>query len=352
MPGSWLTAGTPSNLLPYFENQDNTLICPSLNYVSPAAVGTPALAGWTAYSNVPASESLTVSALQTQPSGTPPTGSVGGDTGANSFDFSYTTGNWVGATLSATGNQAINTVVIYNYNRSDCCANRLWRSYNMYVASDDGLNDIGSVTNWGAPVSSGNLNLPSLAGGGSAGVVVPINNANGATTINLTGVNGKYIKIQNTGTNSNGQLGAGYTYTDTVVGLGGIQIMTSAVAAGVRCDYALNSYLGVTRRVSNTSGTIMVAEWQQNGTTSLGVITANYYGNEVLGSFAANATDYLNVSARHPNMTPGGGQSPNGIANFGFVDGHVDTFQTSIATPGAQVTCDLYWTNNGLNRAD
>jgi len=352
VPGGWITSGASSNLLPYFENQANTLICPSLNYTAPV-VASSTLAGWTAYWNVAGGEGA-VSLLVSQPSGTPPNGSVGSDTGAGSVDFADTTGNWIGATLSATGNQTISSVVIYNYNRTDCCANRIWRSYNLYVAADDGLNDIGSVASWGAAVATGNLNIPAINGGGSAGVIVPINAANGATTIPLTGINGKYIKFQNTGTNSNGLLGGGYTYTDTAVGLGGIQIMTSPVsnAGNLRCDYALNSYLGVTRRVSNTSGTVMCAEWQQNGTTSLGNVTANYYANELLGSYAANATDYLNVSARHPNMTPGSGQSPNGIANYGFVDGHVDTFVTSVVTPGAQVTCDQFWTNNGSNRSD
>jgi len=133
--------------------------------------------------------------------------------------------------------------------------------------------------------------------------------------------------------------------------LSGILLYTGTNNAAT--NYGVNAYLGTTRRVSNTSGTICFLEYGQ------AVADMTLATN---GTYAAAATNFSNyptgVAARHPALpsTPTG-SNVTGLVNVGFVDGHVDTFNTTVIIPTAStasgyVAGDFYWNNYGTSRSD
>lgn len=134
-------------------------------------------------------------------------------------------------------------------------------------------------------------------------------------------------------------------------------VSTGGSSATQVTDYGINDYIGRTRRVSNTSGTVLFAEFLTNViNTSPDSLSANPYTYSASSPFGSS---YIYVQARHPATPPtppasgGNGGGPTGLMNVAFVDGHVDTLSTltlnATVTPGAG---DQYWNNYGANRSD
>ena len=139
-------------------------------------------------------------------------------------------------------------------------------------------------------------------------------------------------------------------------------------------DYGVNLFIGATRRISNTSGTIFAAEYSNPSINSApdgsggqsytaptvsagpvnGVSGQNYTYNTFGGAFATS------VACRHPALppVPGTGTGTTGLLNVAFVDGHVDVFTNTSLLPSSGPSGnfasigDALWNNGGLQRTD
>jgi prepilin-type processing-associated H-X9-DG protein len=130
----------------------------------------------------------------------------------------------------------------------------------------------------------------------------------------------------------------------------------AGVSIATPLHYAMNGYVSQTRRVSNTSGTILLIEWDTAGASSA---STNYYNYAQGSTTVLNTADYSNyAAARHPALPPisgGNGSGHTGLLNVAFVDGHVQTMDTSVINPTSTTSTlvtDTYWTNGGNNRQD
>src|SRR5437016_2197883 len=109
--------------------------------------------------------------------------------------------------------------------------------------------------------------------------------------------------------------------------------------------------MGRTRRVSNTSGTIILAEYKSATIpSSPDLFTAPTY------TYNNFSTAYsTNIQARHPALppTPGGnGSGTTGLLNVAFVDGHVQTMDVVTISPATAGAGDAFWNNGGASRQD
>ena len=177
------------------------------------------------------------------------------------------------------------------------------------------------------------------------------------------GSTGRYIRYVVQTTQSGGDPGIGQA------------LFYSQGANTNRVDYGMNNYAGQIRRVSNTSGTILMAEWKTavadmspDGWPAPTLTVTNGASNWTYGVTGNAMTNFNNgVAARHPvlggNVTNGVAQSQGtiGLLNVGFFDGHVDTLNVTAVTPnlaspigigGAYYIGDTYWYNNGAARQD
>ena len=166
----------------------------------------------------------------------------------------------------------------------------------------------------------------------------------------------QYIKFSNFSVSN-------YNSGNDYVGLGAVQVFGYAASPGTTTNYAVSQFIGNTRRVSNTSGTIFAAEYSTtvipsvpDGWPSPTLTGGNYTYNSFAGSYVNN------VACRHPALpaTPGGnGSGTVGMLNVAFVDGHVDTLSNTALlptgipsnSPYASIG-DEFWTNGGAQRTD
>jgi len=133
---------------------------------------------------------------------------------------------------------------------------------------------------------------------------------------------------------------------------------------GNASNYGMNTFIGQTTRVSNTSGTILFAEYANPIIDS---VPDGGYGSPTLagGNYTYstfNSSYLINVTARHPALppTPGGdGSGTTGMLNVAFVDGHVETLSSTALIPNVAPTNSVYatigdalWTNGGAARSD
>jgi len=333
-PTNWTTVGNACNLQPFFENSTKTLVCPMVNPSAPP----PTPVYYNSWSANPAAAMTNSSSWNSM--GGAPTGDV--INYATYFPggvFSSTgcpNGQWCGAVADGPNSPtagnipwfqvnlgsalSVGSVTIYNYNESDTGHGA--QTLNIKV---------GNGANW----ATNPLTPVTLTQGTGSAV------AQTAQSFTLNpAATGQYVRFEITSIFTTNLSGNG-----SYPGVGLVLIYPAVVSTSN--NYAMNYYIGTTRRVSNTSGTILILEW--NGASPY---TADYRGTPPP---ANNATDFLSVAARHPALppTPGGnGSGTTGLLNIGFVDGHVDTLNTATISPTTQTACDTYWTNYGSNRSD
>jgi len=342
-PTNWTTGGNSSNLQPYFENNQKTLVCPMVNPVAGVAASelTPATAT--------CSPSCNNTTLGIKPSyGLTP---VGAPTQLTPYyqqqvwDLAINSAYWQIDMGSAV---AIGSITIWNYNEVNdgyYSQASIKTGTATLLAADDATTVVTTALNLNQ------ANGYCLSWTGTPGSNTPP--AYAYSTVNqnvpLLGT-GRYIKITCSATYpassvqataaAAGQVGTAW---DGYWGVGAVQVFTAAVVPN-NVNYAVNGYIGFTRRISNTSGTIFALEWQGSN-----VYTQNYAGTP-----PNNTSDFnTNVAARHPALPPTpSGSNTTGLANIGFVDGHVDTLNTVTINPSTQAAADQYWTNYGANRSD
>jgi prepilin-type N-terminal cleavage/methylation domain-containing protein/prepilin-type processing-associated H-X9-DG protein len=191
-------------------------------------------------------------------------------------------------------------------------------------------------------------------------------NYNTPTTVTFTGGSPScnYFRMTATANFGGGSCtNYGNTATLSFAGLAHVNVYQKVGGGGgsTQTTYGMNAYIGTTRRVSNTSGTILILEY--------GAAVANMTSNLPGGTYSNVATTNVPgfdgtpyntlVTAYHPATPPtagGNGSGTNGLLNVGFVDGHVDTLSTTQLNPntntGAGYAGDVLWNNYGANRAD
>jgi len=329
---NWLTPQSTYDLHPYFENNASTTTCPSVNVQALSTTinqvnPTSCTCSIAFYLSNPANFSCT-STLGATVTGTYPNQTETNQGGwlSNNYNPSGNNGSF---TIGFAGQTNIYSMLIWGYNQNS--PNQ--RNPTTYTIFGSTTGTSGTFTQIG---STYYINCPN----GTANPQGPggTNSSGGAATPFI--INGTYNAIQ---------LVAGTTYAcgnGDYLGFGAIQFYTQNTANPV--NYAMNAYIGNTKRVSNTSGTILFLEWQ--GSNSY---TADYRG----GPPVPNSADYeANVACRHPGLpaTPSG-NGTTGLLNVGFVDGHVTTYVQSVIDPTSATTttvADTYWTNGGANRFD
>ena len=133
-------------------------------------------------------------------------------------------------------------------------------------------------------------------------------------------------------------------------GLAMVNIYTGS--SGTPPQYGMNDYVGRTRRVSNTSGTILIAEYAAlTITTSPDSTAVSPYTYNT--TFLSNYGNVQGPASRSMPPTPGGnGSGTTGLLNVGFVDGHCDLFNVVTISPATGGAGDLYWNNYGASRSD
>jgi len=359
---SW-NAGATTNgsLLPYFENNLRTLLCPQANPVNPGSIAivqlTPTAISFTSGTTLKPTTSgvqgggatANCNSLIAVP------GSIAGGSSTGGTD-NCTQRNWYGGdangyygTWEIDMGQAtvFDHVLLWNGNSGGWAAQLGAQSMNVAA----GTNTSGSAwTNgtWGATVTGSPFTLPAANSSGNDGGAANTNVAN----MNLGGANGTSFLMWNN--SQQGQTGpTNWPYgvqINAIWVFGYYGVSTSSTTT----NYGMNDYVNRARRVSNTSGTILLAE----------------YRSPVIGSDpdsqSANPWQYNNFSlgfgtaasgvvCRHPALpaTPGGdGGGTNGLLCIAYVDGHCDTVVRTTIDPAGAGVGDQYWNNWGANRSD
>jgi len=333
-----------TTLGPYYENTSGsstakTLICPQVNSVGAALSPVVQITGLTA---VAWGDATFTTNDGVYAGGAPPSNVVnnggGGLTGAgttatynNSWQDMWLTTHTMstaGYTLptlvvNLNGTYAVNNVWLWNYNQSGC-STRGASSISIGV-SNSGTAGSWTLTNTNVAFSLGSAN-----------------NGQGGQGFNLpTPTNANYVEIV---------LNA--TPGDQWTGLSQVQVYAGGVTAGTS-NYAINGFLNITRRVSNTSGTITFIE------SSGAAVCDMTNGGTIAGATPyASWNNYTSIAAaRHPAFNPNvSGNGTVGLMNVGFMDGHVDTYTVLAMNPLTQnsgvYVGDQYWNNYGINRSD
>jgi len=367
---SW---NSTTGLMSYFENNATTLLCPSVNQQitgvgQPLALGSgnssssPSVTGGCTPCCTGCPNGSALSSAQNVANAT----STAYFTGSTSAPTTYTQGNWC---LQWTAPNASTAFLILDMGTPSIVSQvRIWPYYwgndqvttlNIYTGDN--------VSNWSPAVAVSGIYQSSYApigvscvGGAQnpitlaestlvTGGVCTTNGVNTATS-NFSATPYQYIKFS-------GFNGASTAY----VGMGAVQVW--ATTPGTATNYGMNTYIGSTRRVSNTSGTIILAEYISNTINSApdgGITTPTLtLGNWTYTGF--NNTYGTSVAARHPPLpaTRLDGSGTVGLMNVAFVDGHVDTFSTTVLAPnsapvtGPYLTVgDAFWNNGGAQRSD
>jgi len=394
-PGNWNVIGSnvSCSLTAYFENNANTTICPTVTHNAANVIGSQITAGinvsvssnWGGRNGSGLTNNSLVGAGGWM-SGTDPTGTgVGmtynnqapdtapvmwltgqGDNNNNNGTSLY--GSWV--QFSFTSAFEFTSMVVWNYNEN-CCPYPGRGMQNVLISATNGC----PAMNSGVALNGSSPSNPTLAGG--VANVFPAASGGGAYStphvVNLTsfgpGCNCVTILSYNnggacaeTGSTQGAGNGAGCANwgDQGYMGLSHVNfygLPTVGNAASLTTDYAINDYVSRTRRVSNTSGTVLFCEF-------LGNVMNSGPDNTALNPWTYSATSpfgvsYVNIQARHPALPPtpvsqgGNGGGPTGLMNIAYVDGHCDTVTTvalnATLTAGAG---DQYWNNWGANRSD
>jgi len=352
---SWNSgASTFGSLLPYFEANPSTLICPSV---------TPSVPTANVVLTVPSGEATSGGtpynpATQSGATGGCPTCNSGG-TFQNVYQATYINQ----AALTDTASVASDRVWYggdsggnFGYWQFDFGQETTFTQIQIWTTNQPGWTQLGplnvsfqagsgTASNWtnGSAIVSGQC--VQAAPGGS----VP--QANHAT-IPLNNISGTSLRMWNAdqfGTAS-GTLGVPYG-----VGINGVLIYGQPGAGGgSSTNYGINDYVGRFHRVSFTSGTILFADYNSTVIPSdpdTMTISPWTYTN-FSASFNSSTSG---VACRHPPEppTPGGnGSGTQGMLNIAYCDGHVDTVLRVVIDPLVAGNGDLYWNNYGANRAD
>jgi len=357
---AWVTAGglqgqntSAYELAPYFEKNATTLVCPSVNQTLDQAAPASALAPYSlSYDGATGqSESMTGNTLTYFNNAGNITTSGAGITAGNPATYTIpmtggaadgvTAGAGYGFDLTITGGPAqVGSIYVFPGDRYSCCQGR---ELYQFVVSYTSNPTIAGAT-W-TTAGTGTSALPS----GNPATMTP----NAAISINASVT---FIKVVAGATWNYSQVAGQPGGNDNSMTYWGGFYPTSGAAAPVApLHYAMNGYLGQTRRISNTSGTILFIEWD---TAQAASESTNYYNYAIGSTTVLNTADYQSyVRGRHPNMAPSvnAGNNSSGLCNVGFVDGHVDTFTTSALNPASTTSTlvtDTYWTNYGNNRTD
>jgi len=364
-PGTW---NSTTGLMPYFENNSSTMICPSVNHLplsttphflpltgggqssmSPGLQLSGCCSNAVDLSNVVATTFFNAAGL---PPTSPPNASAvfnANETWQNQWT-AYQVGS-PGWTANANGGNTgpgvvyltldmgsptiVTSVVLWSYN---------WSNNNVSAISSIQTGD--NVSTWVGTSSAAGLSLYGGAQTAANAVVV---------STGFSNVPYQFIKFS-------GFSVAAYTSGNDYMGLGNIQVFGYADTVN-NTDYGVSQFIGNTRRVSNTSGTIFAAEYSTptipstpDGWPTPTITAGNFTYNTFAGTYATN------VACRHPALppTPGGnGSGTTGLLNVAFVDGHVDTFTNTALLPSGTPTGSPYltigdalWTNGGAQRTD
>ena len=327
MVANWLTTGSAYDLHPFFENNASTLVCPSVNQ---AALGSSLVSvpvqsctcSIAFYLSSPANFSCTSTANQPV-TGTYPNLTETYQGGGGFLSNSYTpSGN--NGTFTFVFGQTYNfqTMLFWGWNQNS--PNNRNPTYYQVLGSTNGGATFPTTISANYAISCPN------------GTASPQGPANATPLV----INGNYNAIQMVASTTY-QCGNGdYLGFDTA------QFYVNAPSTG----YAMNFYIGATRRISDTSGTILFLEWQ--GANSY---TADYRAPS--GPPVPNTADFVSgVACRHPSLPPTPSGNGNlGSLNVGFVDGHVALYDQSTINPTSATTTtvsDTFWTNYGNNRSD
>jgi prepilin-type N-terminal cleavage/methylation domain-containing protein/prepilin-type processing-associated H-X9-DG protein len=367
-----ISGGTVNSgsLQPYFENNAATMLCPSVNRVTttPTLIPSPtvSLALGTGDTRSPISvltnytlgmSGNTVTVNTTCPSGT----------SSPNCDFYASTVQPAAIALDlGTGGPApggfynVGSMKIWNWNEygwEHVGVRQLKHSVSQSLSSgyDTGvtvtLNPCSgtiATTGAGAGVS---INECGVIATGPCATPTATTNYNTPNVVDMTAHTTacRYIRLDYLNT---------WGYTGSWIGLTRIQVFSGSTAPGPTTDYALNNSVGTTRRVSNTTGTILALEWGPASNVASMTpdtpLTTPYTYNTVGGVGGA----YLNnVNARHPALpATQSGSGTNGLMNVAFVDGHVDIMSTTTVNPafpiGSSTAGDIYWNNYGASRSD
>ena len=377
-PTGW---NSTTGLMPYMENNANTLLCPSVNHNQAAAVIAPLSvtggAQGALYGNADTIQDIltptwlfsSLSPLTQSSTGTiyAPTW-VGGNVTGNGYCFEQqylfpqiSSGNTYINIALPSSSTAVGKVRFWAFVWSNAGS---VNGVTIYYGASNGSGPGGA--GWTAAATAQTIATAPTVTGGNPYCNSPATNAS-TTTFTDISVNipsAGYLQIVPTAS----------TVANQWAGLGLIQVFPPAAGAGSSStDYGVNQFTQYTRRVSNTSGTVFVTEYTSSvinscpdgtpaGTQSCTapVLTAQ---NWTYSAF--NLTYLTSIQARHPALPPipasagGNGSGYTGLVNVGFVDGHVDTFNTTNLAPNSPPTSgpyatngDTYWCNGGAQRAD
>jgi len=347
-PSNWnATATTTGSLLPYFENNATTQLCPMVNINQAAAVPT----------------FLPTSAI-TSLVGNPPN-SAGWGTQTNVYDYS----------VAPAGMQSFNSsnqFILTGWNNAyltEGTTNTAWCSncatLQFTLASTVTLSQISVFhinenycnrdwgSNYNVRISVGNSNAAISAAPPIAGVAIPGNETNsGNGPASATNIVISPPQTGNTVTFSVTTVGCG-AGADWNTGLGRVEFYPAPAS---NAYYGMNDYVQRYRRVSNTSGTILFAEYNTNVIQSDPDWFVNSTAPTNPWAYTTFASTFnTSIQCRHPALppTPGGnGSGTAGILNVAYVDGHCDTVNRTVIDPATAGIGDQYWNNSGANRSD
>ena len=347
-PGIYTTANwnapvtTTGSLLPYFENNSNTLVCPMItsgasgnNFASgtliPAsditATYTNANCCWNQpvdMLNYTTATDWTIWPSTTWSATNLPSYQCNGDWNSSCLGWLFDTetpGQNVNFALNAP--TSIGQVTMYAY------VNNAFRTFGP------GYIQVGTPANI-ATATQYSFVQPNV---GNQNPVPPF-------SVSIPNVTGTLVRITiNTSTAYSGDQNSGW---------GRLMIFSGAPPGA----YGMNDYVQRYRRVSNTSGTILLAEYNTNSISSdpdNAAVNPWTYTN-FSNSFAQS------IQTRHPALppTPGGnGSGTQGQLNIAYVDGHCDTVNritidpaSTTGNPLTNSPGDFYWNNWGANRTD
>jgi prepilin-type N-terminal cleavage/methylation domain-containing protein/prepilin-type processing-associated H-X9-DG protein len=395
--GGWSNASGTYALQPYFENNTKTMLCPSVNTAVLASTSRLPIASITS-----ATWALTIPTGQPgcpfntiSPSGTVTGNGVAGSGGlmygpySNVYNDTTLSGTYPNQTGNITSGSSPNCFQNGAYN---ACNATLWCGFASSAVAGSGYvvgaqylefdfaggpYNIQSVVMW--PYNeSGGWNVSSIStftiscnNTGSGGAATWVDTAQGTQTLpqsstpGVAGIAPSNFGVQNCGTSYGLRilpLTTGQSTNSTVnnrpynqggtqpayISLDGIQFL---YGGNPNISYGINNYIGQTRRISNTSGTILFLEYSS-------LVSADFRYTPPLTTIPQNTSDFgTNVAARHPPIPPTpSGSNTNGLLNVGFVDGHVQVMSTTDINPatpsGGMFFADIFWTNYGPYRTD
>jgi len=394
-PANWNAASSggayqSGSLLPYFENNASTLLCPSVT--QPAVGGGAAVIPYTVTSGLAGGNTFggntgvvqqiltptylfsSLAPLTQSATGTfwAPTSAGGNGDGScyNEqflFNTSYAGSCYLNISLPSSNFNGVGKIRFWPSIWDNGIGNSCPTSWNLYYGTANNAFGNASWTAWsGNPLTAPLILAQSCTGSTQVFqdnvVAVPAT----ATWLQLVPVTGS--------TASTSALNTQTGWTNSPQGwssVGLIQVFPATASSGGVTNYGVNSYLGQTRFVSNTSSTVFVTEYTGNVVNSCpdGPTAASQscltpllnLGNWTYANF--NTTYLTSIQARHPALPPipaaagGNGSGYTGLVNVGFVDGHVDTLNTTQMQPALTPTAgvyntngDYYWCNGGAQR--